>query len=563
VKPAEPPPRAYRATLWVAAVASALLARYVRHRCLGDVPHVQDEFSYLLQAKTMALGRLAMPPLRPIGAFSMWFVEDRNARFGIFPPGWPSVLALAVPLRVIDWVNPLLHGATVLVVARATRRAFGTACAACAAALYAFSPQAILLAASLMSHTLVALAGAAVGAVLVVDVAAVTLDGVLAGALACMAVLARPLCAVVLATVFGMGAALRWRRGRPLPRRTLGAVLIGFALGSLLLTGWNLRLTGDAWRFPQTLYFDTHLPPAALAFFHYGPGCNSLGFGEGHGCDDGISGWHTPRNALENTGDNLRAWGLLLGAGPVVPLLALFAAVRRRDAAHAVLLAAPLAAMGLYGLYWYAGICYGARFYHAAVPFVVAAAASGLLSIPFLRSSPRRLTGVVALVVAANALVLRAASAELSDGYWGVDRRFASLKQRWQSSPALVMVAFDLAGMPDPSARPKLFWTTPFLRAGFWMPNVTLNGAVGLNGPLLDDRVLFSRFHPAYVEELRRRFPDRSLWLYVATADGSRDHVEPWNDRDMVSMGLTPTPPADNFDGYRLDAPAPPEPPPL
>jgi hypothetical protein len=483
----------------------------------------------------------------------MWFVEDHGRRFGIFPPGWPALLAPALRLRITDWVNPLLHGATVLVLARASRKMLGKAGALCAATFYAFSPQTLLLAASLMSHTVIALAGAALLSVLA---ATTTFDVLLAAALACVAVLTRPLCAISLGAVFALGALLLRRRERTSRWKTIAIVGGGFALGTLLFLAYNRALTGDPLRFPQDLYFDTHLPPAAIPIFNYHPGCNSLGFGEGHGCDHSIAdSRHTLVNALQNTWDNLRAWGLLLGGGPIVPLLALFGFARHRGRAHGVLLAAPILTVGLYGLYWYAGTCYGARFFHAAVPFVIVAAASGALAIPPLRRSPRLAACAVMVVVALDCGILRAASRELEGGYWGADGRFAALKAEWKAAPALVMVAFA-ADVPETPPGKKLFWTTQLVWSGFWAPSVTANSAVGLDGPELDDVVVYARFHPALVPALRARFPDRKLWLYVATEHPSGDRIEPWDERllpDATPHGS----PADNFEGFRLDPTGP------
>jgi hypothetical protein len=560
---------AYLTILAIVACAATLVARWVRSRYLGDIPHVQDEFIYLLQAKTLAIGRLAMPPLSPAGPFGMWFLEDRGRRFGIFPPGWPALLAPGVALRITDWVNPLLHGATVLVLARASRKMLGAKGALCAAAFYAFSPQTLLLAASLMSHTAIALAGAAllsvlarpspslrVGSATAPGAAATTpFDALLAGALACVAVLTRPLCAVALAAVFGVGVLLLRRPARALQWGTIAIVGSGFALGTMLLCAYNRAQTGDPLIFPQTRYFDTHLPPAAIPIFNFHPGCNALGFGEGHGCDYSIAdSKHTLVNALQNTWDNLRAWGLLLGAGPILPVLALYAFARRTGKTHSVLLAAPILTAGLYGLYWYAGTCYGARFFHAAVPFVVVAAASGVMAIPPLARSPRLIAALVTTVLALDGGILRAASSELEGGYWGADGRFAALKARWKDAPALVMVGFA-ADVPETPPGERLFWTTQLVWSGFWAPSVTANSAVGLNAPRVDDEVVvYARFHPALVKVLRDRFPDRKLWLYVASERPGGDRVEPWDERLLPDANRhESTSPPDNYDGFRID----------
>ena len=76
---------------------------------------------------------------------------------GIFPNGWPAVLALGV-LAGAPWsVDPLLAGLVVAIGGSLALRWGGRAGAILAAPLLALSPQAVLLGASRMSHTLCAL----------------------------------------------------------------------------------------------------------------------------------------------------------------------------------------------------------------------------------------------------------------------------------------------------------------------------------------------------------------------------------------------------------------------
>jgi hypothetical protein len=560
IEPARPPPlsdKTYRASILFVAFAAALVARWIRAAHLGDVPHVQDEFAYVLQAKTYALGQLASPPLLPRAAFNMWFVEDRLDRFGIFPPGWPMVLAAFVKLGLANWANPLLHGATVLVVAHAGRRCASNLGGIVAALLYASSPQTLLVASSLMSHGLVALASAAAAVVVigVLDrpqaltprVAAAT--GVLFGC----AVLTRPLCATVLgAALFGAFAWRVWTK-KPVPRTELAIVALGGVLGALAFAMYDGALTGAASYAPQSMYFDSHFPPANLPLFNYHRGCNALGFGEGHGCDFSISGAaHSLQNAASNTGDNVRAWVLLLGGGPVVLVLAAIGIVVPRDAKHAIFGATVVLTLVAYALYWYAGTCYGARFYHLAVPFVMLLATAALQKLA--ARNVRAAAVVLAGIVLSNVVVCRAAATELHD-YWGTDRRFAQVKETWTKGPALVMVAFDLTDLTRaPPPEEPLFWTTQLVRRGFWMPNVTANAAIGLNDPELRDHVVFAKFHPGIVAQLHARFPERALWLYTATASGQNDRLTEW-DPAVLPAALPVLAPPDNFDGYDFSRP--------
>jgi len=80
--------RHHRCVVLLLAVASAVAARIVAHAALSDIPHVMDESAYLFQAKLFARAQLFAPVALPRAAFTMWFIDDRVARYSTFPPGW-------------------------------------------------------------------------------------------------------------------------------------------------------------------------------------------------------------------------------------------------------------------------------------------------------------------------------------------------------------------------------------------------------------------------------------------------------------------------------------------
>ncbi len=546
-------PSAERVAIVALAITSAVAARLIAARVLDDVPHVMDEMAYLLEAKRMAAGHLTAPLALPRAAFNMWFVDDRVARFGIFPPGWPAALALGIRLGLERWTNPLLHLVTVLVVGRAGARIGGSRVGLLAAALYATSPQVVLLAASLMSHSLVAL-GASVVTLAIAELLDEGADRrpalfLWSGAALGAVFATRPLCGVALLVPF---VALGVRARRP-----SGLLLTVMTAAPFLaaLAAFNRALTGSALRFPQTAYFDGHAAPANVPFFTYGKGCNALGFGAA--CDHTVRGAvHTVSSAISDAGDNLTAL-LLLAASPVV-LVAAMAAVLRSRTRAAWLLSVPLIAIGLYGLYWQAGVCYGARFYQAGIPALMVAAALGID-----RSAPRRLpprrfaSAVLAAALLCNVGGFALALREMrSWSFWGTDDRFAELARRWNDGRAVVMVAFG----PSDVKNPKLV-ATGSMREGTWLLGVRALAALGQNAPVVDDgEIVFAKFHPALVPELAARFPDRKLWLYTAWANRTQDDLRPWT-TDMFADHVYRRP-ADNFDGFRV-APPDPLPPPL
>jgi hypothetical protein len=548
----------------LAAVLGTLVARAITYFALGDVPHVMDEIAYALQAKTLAAGHVTAPVHLPRAAFAMWFVDDRWATYSIFPPGWPAILALGGKLGLRAWVNPLLHGFTVVAASRAARRVGGTRVATVTAFAYALSPQALLPAASFMSHALVALCAAIV---LLAGVSACvgrarTWHFAVAGAALGVAALARPLCAVAIGVGLGallVAAASRGSSRRRLRLSALIALAAPFLAGCLVLGAYNAALTGRATRFPQSSWFDEHAPPIDIVFFKYRPGCNELGFGPGHGCDSGIrDATHDLGNALSNTGDNLTSWARLAGGGPLVFVGAAYALwggrragrARRRRLAWAVGAVIP-AAIVLYALYWYAGTCYGGRFYQAALPALVVLSALGLTLLARRRAVALALGGVW---LVASGLALALSVAEVGAGYWGTDDRFERLASSWHRAPALVMVAFQEDGAP----MRRLHWTgftAPNDKDGSaprWLNSVRALGALGVNDPELAQPVVFSKYHPALVAELKERFPSRAIYIYITSRDRRLDRLITYDGSTFEEIDRVGVRPKDNFDAYTL-----------
>ena len=137
----------------VVAAGGVLAAALVSRDVLDRMPHVQDSVAYLFQAKTFALGRIAVP-LPPVpDAFVHEFVLQRDGQwFSKYPPGHPLVLALGV-LAGVPWlVSPIAAGLSLLLTFLAARQLFGTFVAILAIALLATAPWFIIMSGTMMSH---------------------------------------------------------------------------------------------------------------------------------------------------------------------------------------------------------------------------------------------------------------------------------------------------------------------------------------------------------------------------------------------------------------------------
>ncbi|MBW2295910.1 MAG: hypothetical protein JRG94_27025 [Deltaproteobacteria bacterium] len=145
--------------IWLAwSAVGAGIACAISLFVLDGIPHVQDEVVYQLQARLLTELRLWEVERLPRAAYPFEFViNEAGRRYGIFPNGWPAVLALGTAVGAPWLVNPLLHGLTVFLGARFSARLIGPRGGLFAAPLLALNPGLLLLASSRMSHTLCAL----------------------------------------------------------------------------------------------------------------------------------------------------------------------------------------------------------------------------------------------------------------------------------------------------------------------------------------------------------------------------------------------------------------------
>jgi hypothetical protein len=477
---------------------------------LEGVPHAQDEVVYQLQARLLSEGKLWEEELRPRAAFHYEFVINADGRrYGIFPNGWPAVLAIGVLLGASWLVNPLLHGLTVLAGAWLARRASGRAAAFLAAPLLATCPALVVQAASRMSHTLCAL--------LALVATAVVLTGearrsrvLAAGAAIAWVWFTRPLDGLVLTAVL-TAVAIATRRVAVL-RWALVPVMLG--VGLVLLQ--NLAYEGSPLRFPQTVWFARGEPPHPDTVWRYTELCNTLGWGPGHGC---MPIWsvldHSFERGLNHSWLNLQLAGSLWYGVAPLGLLSAGAWLERSLRPLALSVLALIAALAFaYTAYWYHGACYGPRFLHSAAPLAVVLLAGGLAALAARAHVPAAL-GLLALLTFAERMP--AVVREL-EGYWGVDGRLRQLEQRWDRGPALLFVAYG--GLREnvwqtlPNTSEPYISYPATLRRGMWFDH---------RGPLL----VYAEHQPRLVEEVQRRFPGRAPYLLVLHDQRRLDYLVP------------------------------------
>lgn len=462
---------------------------------LGGIPHVQDEQAYLLQARIFAEGARTAPTPEGSPWMAMEFQELEPRWYSVFPPGWPLVLALGVRLGAPWLVNPLLAASLPWLAWWAFRPRLEEPVARLTAVLVALSPGVLLLGGSWMSHTLtLALSLAALAAVQRGGVAMALAGGAAVGLLAAT----RPWDAVLVGGPICAYAAVQAARGGRSP-----ATLLCFGLGPALAVGLllldNRNLTGSAWMFPVDAYFERGTDWGE----RWPEGCNRLGLGEGHGCASYMakSGYTLSLAARNLTSNAMFFDALFLGfkGGGLLAVLGLPALARRAPALLAPLVLVPLG----YGLYWYHGVCYGARFWTGVYLTALPAAALAL------RGALARLQARPWLVALPSALGLAlswpALQRELGDRYWCVDDTLA---------PALEARGVDagLVFLRD-RGQERMFWSRTKLDGGLCSAGSAAGAGLARNDPWGRAPITWMRLPDrASLVALLEAHPDQPAW---------------------------------------------------
>lgn len=379
------------------ALASGVWAHVAIHQ---EVPDVPDELGYLHQARTFAQGELAAPsPPAPEFHYVSWGVHDRDRWYAVFPPGYPVLLAAGEVAGAGGLVNPLLGAALVMLLFLLAEDLLGRdgAAARVVILLYLGSWFRLMHAGSFMAHPTSALA--AVAAVLGL------LRGVLwarehrwgwaaaGGASLAFLGATRQLDAVIVAAVLAPVLGLALVRARLVAARRLGlAVACALPIAGAYLA-YNGALTGDAWLPPQQHYMQLKERRGDCFRLGFGPGVGECPITQNtHFGKEGFQ----PKHAWQNGRKRLDAWvrwsfgwapfALLPIAGLAGAAVRGGSAARRRALPGAIFLGTVLG----YGLFFYHGVIYGARFYYVAWPFVLIASAAALVDLGALLARVRR-----------------------------------------------------------------------------------------------------------------------------------------------------------------------------
>jgi 4-amino-4-deoxy-L-arabinose transferase-like glycosyltransferase len=369
---------------WVFLLATLLnIFSYQRH------PHITDEVIYLLHARFLANGTIALPVPEAPRAFEVNLMESKNGRrYPAPPPGWPAVLALGVMIGAPWIINPLLASLNIFLIFYLAREIYDSRIARLTVFLLSVSPWYIFLAMSFMTHMLT-LACALVGAVGVIKARkGLWLWGFVTGSAIGLAGLIRPLDGLIIGFLLGFSALTGGKkRIARIAALAAGAILLG-AAGLL----YNNHLTGDPLIFPINEYNDAR----------YGKNTNAYGFGPDRGFGWGIDPYrgHGPLDALVNTNLNtysiqVEMFGWSTGSLLFFLVRIVLGKFQKRDLLMISVLLAVYIAYFFY--YFSGGPDFGARYWFIMIVPIAVLTASGCYLLQEKFGSNRVLTAVVVL----------------------------------------------------------------------------------------------------------------------------------------------------------------------
>jgi hypothetical protein len=346
--------RADRVALIISLI-SVLVTYYVTIRYFESIPHLEDEIAYIWQARAIADGKLTVPSPPQAESFLVPFVVDyEGQRFGKYPLGWPTLLAVGVRLGIRSFVNPILAGLGVWLTYRLGKKIWGETVGIIAAILTLSSPFFLMNSASLLSHPFGLVLSAAFALAWIDGFSGETADrkwlptltaGLALGVLA----LTRPVTALAVAFPFIFHGIYLLIKG---DWRTRGHVMAvgGLALGLGALTIlWQYAVTGDPLLNPYTLWWSY----------------DKFGFGPGFGHTEGGHNLHL---AEINTRFSLRVgysdlFGWFRYSWIFLPFGVLAVALRRNW--RGVLVGSVFPSLVLfYMAYWVGAWLFGPRYYY-------------------------------------------------------------------------------------------------------------------------------------------------------------------------------------------------------
>ena len=387
--------------LWTAGFV-LLVCGILSYFSFQHAPQVEDEVVYLLQAKYLAQGMLAVPEPPSVESFEYYLMTAQNGKwYATTFPGWPMVLAVGTVLGATWLVNPVLAAGSILLAHALFKSVLNRGAANVIILLMASSPWYLLMSSSLMIHTLTITL--MLGTWLLLLTAREKEYGPLAFAAGCLMgllLLTRPMEGLLIGTLAGL-----WTLSFLTSRRQFKTV-IAYGVGCILVGSglffFNSYLTGDPLTTPINQYISEL----------WGEGRNGYGFSPNVGPPNwgnvNLYPGHSLLEALIHFQNNLYylnfeflGWGI--GSLGLALIFVLWGKWTRIHLYLAVITAMTII---LYSMYWFAGSFYiGPRYWFLMfIPLIVFSASgietlSGRLAGAFPdTNAPQRVGAVVTVL---------------------------------------------------------------------------------------------------------------------------------------------------------------------
>jgi hypothetical protein len=467
----------------VAVLAYAGVAGFV----FGGIPRIDDGIASLFQGRLFARGIATLPLPEDAGFCSVFGVLGAKQGLGhwcgMYPPGWPLLLAPGVRLGVPWMVNPVLGALLAVAIGELGRHYYGDRTGRVAALLAIPSPFMAVLSGLHLSNMATALfLCLALWSLRKLWETARGFWGGAAGLTWGAAFLCRPVDAVVLGAIFALGfltppeRLFRCRNG-------IAAGLAVALLAAAVLLGFQQITTGD-WRTPG---HEIGLGPRGhFGFVQLTP-----------------TQAHTPATGVQHTFLRLRALNdRLLGWAVPSLLIVMLPFLLRRARWREVFLLLPLPALLLtFACYWYYEACFPARYISAAMPYLYLLVSRGLFDLQEAVGSSGVRARIPAFLAVSGALFLAVSTPDhfrqYDSTFYDVEEVLPRVVRDYGIAHAVVFVESVGRGKRAGNEDNDYYGT------GFMRNDLDLNGDV-----------LYLRNRGEHDVEAIRRHPGRAAYLY-------------------------------------------------
>ncbi|MFC2160079.1 ArnT family glycosyltransferase [Acidobacteriota bacterium] len=485
-----------------------LFTNLISYFIFNHTPHINDEVSYLFQAKIFKSGRLFAPSPAAKNFFNFPHVINNGQWYSHYPPAYPIILLFGLLIGAPWIINPLLAALSIVFFYLLGKEVFSKQVGILAACLGAVSIWFLIMSSTMMSHT--------AGLFLITFFLLFffrslkkpsVLNGLLAGIGLGGAILIRPYNAFLIALPFLIFWVVKTLRNFRLHwKNTLafGLMLI-LSLSTLLV--YNSLTNGD---------------PLLMGY--------TVRYGADHGIGFGKAGYtesaHSPYLGVQYTIENMKAMNKDLFGWPFSSFLALiplfFISQKRRLIQQSLGLFFSSFAVLTFGLfiYWGSFILIGARMFFEFIPVFIILSALGirelipLLSQRLKKRSPqwtKKVVTVVLCIFTAYAFAVRLPGwiwPEETNWYYdgfannfaGVNPSIPEIVESAVKSPSLVILNFIYSPFDD---FPNYWWGSGFMK----------------NDPDLKERVIYAQSQRDKNIEIFQHYADRKLYLYTGTLE--------------------------------------------